>query len=179
VDASLVAVLPAAPPSVSKAGAPPPGRSGHDEPSSSSPDAQRIGESFEDAGAWSSQADVEEASEPRLAPRVRSKDLSSGGRVVQLSVSAAFVELLRKLEAFDALVAAGKYQKAALVADDLTDAISRFDPRVYFPDLFATFGKGLAENIEILGEHWGERESLGWKALEQFYRVDIKRFVDG
>jgi hypothetical protein len=117
--------------------------------------------------------------EPPRAPRPRARDLAASGSVVSLAVAPAFVELVRKLEAFESLIAQGKHQKAALVADDLTEMISRFDPRVYFPDLFSSFGKSLAENIEILGEHWESRESLSWKALEQFYRVDLKRFVDG
>lgn len=175
VDKCLVAIVPPPPsaPAVDDTEEEP---KGDDEP-----------RSFQERGAfdaqdedapWSSQPASVAAPQPRTAPRLRAKDLGNGTRVVQLAVSPAFVDLVRKLEAFEALVARGKYQKAALVADDLTEAISRFDPRTYFPDLFAPFGKSLAENIDVLGAHWEERESLGWKALEQFYRVDLKRFVD-
>ena len=89
--------------------------------------------------------------EEARAPRLRAQHLAASGNVVSLAVAPPFVDLVRKLEAFESLIAQGKYQKAALVADDLTDAIARFDPRVYFPEVFASFGKCLSENIEILG----------------------------
>lgn len=106
-------------------------------------------------------------------------DAPMGGDRVELAVSHAFLELTRKLEAFDQLVKAGKHQKAALVADDITALITNFDPRNYFPELFAGFGKNLAENIEVLADYWDQRDTIGWKALEQFYRVDLQRFIDG
>ena len=182
VDKCLMAIVPPPPPP------PPPARSEAASPSFDAPEEPEVatgpasfgGRDFDaddEAGPWSAQP-ASVAAPASRAPRLRTKDLANGGQVVQLAVSPAFVDLVRKLEAFEALVERGKYQKAALVADDLTETISRFDPRTYFPELFASFGKSLAENIEVLGEHWEERESLGWKALEQFYRVDLKRFVD-
>lgn len=106
-------------------------------------------------------------------------DAPMGGDRVELAVSHAFLELLRKLDAFEQLVKAGKHQKAALVADDITALITNFDPRNYFPELFAGFGKNLAENIEVLADYWDQRDTIGWKALEQYYRVDLQRFIDG
>ncbi len=104
--------------------------------------------------------------------------LQPGTQHMELPVSHAFIELLQKLKAFETLVARKKFQKAALVADDLTDLVSKFDPRSYFPDLFSDFGKNLAEHIEVLAENWDRRDSVAWKALEQYYRVDLQRFVD-
>ena len=106
-------------------------------------------------------------------------EMPMGGDRVELAVSHAFLDLLRKLEAFERLVKAGKHQKAALVADDITALITNFDPRNYFPELFADFGKNLAENIEVLADYWDQRDTIGWKALEQYYRVDLERFIDG
>ncbi len=113
-----------------------------------------------------------------VEPRSRA-EVKSGSNRVEVVVSPAFFELQLKLRAFEKLVAKSKFQKAALVADDLTGLVSNFDPRTYFPDLFAQFGKDLAENIDALASHWEERDSLAWKALEQYYRVDLQRFVDG
>ena len=106
-------------------------------------------------------------------------DIRAGSDRVEIVVSPAFLELLRKLQAFETLVAKQKFQRAALVADDVTGIVSNFDPRTYFPELFSQFGKDLAENIDVLATHWEARDSLSWKALEQYYRVDLARFVDG
>lgn len=116
---------------------------------------------------------------PHEAASRQRGDTPMGGDRVELAVSHAFLELVRKLEAFERLVKAGKHQKAALVADDITALITNFDPRGYFPELFAEFGKNLAENIEVLADYWDQRDTIGWKALEQYYRVDLQRFVDG
>ena len=113
-----------------------------------------------------------------IEPRSRS-EVSAGTQRLDLKVSPAFVELCHKLQAFESLIEKRKFLKAALVADDLTSVVSNFDPRTYFPDLFADFGKLLAENVEVLAEHWTQRDTLSWKALEQYYRVDLQRFVDG
>ncbi len=86
--------------------------------------------------------------------------------------------LLKKLEAFDRLISEGKYPSAALVADDINNIIANFDPKIYFPKLFARFSLLLAANInELLGfqEHKGTAE---WQALEELYKVDLDSFVN-
>ena len=35
----------------------------------------------------------------------------------------------------------------------------------------------MSKNINTLAGHWGDRESAAWKALGQFYKVDLKGFV--
>lgn len=100
-------------------------------------------------------------------------------REVPLVVSYRFVELTRKLSAFEALIQKRQFRKAALVADDLQQLVENFDPRAYFPEVFAGFSALLSENIGQLAEHWDERESIAWKALGQFYQTDLDRFVKG
>ena len=100
-------------------------------------------------------------------------------REVALVASYRFLELTRKLRAFEALVHKRQFRRAALVADDLQQLIENFDPRSYFPEVFATFSALLSENVEPLSEHWNERESIAWKALGQFYQTDLDRFVQG
>ena len=99
------------------------------------------------------------------------------GRVT-LAVSHEFAELCRKLKAFETLVEKGRHDKAALVAADLQQLIAQFDPRAYFPELFSTFAALFSEHIETLSHHFEQRESPAWGALDQFYRVDLKAFVE-
>ncbi|MFT3765632.1 MAG: type VI secretion system protein IglI family protein [Minicystis sp.] len=111
------------------------------------------------------------------APAGDSPDVAR--REISLVVSHRFLELTRKLRAFEALVQKRQFRKAALVADDLQHLIENFDPRSYFPEVFADFSAQLSENIGPLAEHWEERESIAWKALGQFYQTDLERFVKG
>jgi hypothetical protein len=96
---------------------------------------------------------------------------------VELAVSHRFIELGRKLRAFEVLIEKKEFEKAALVADDLMHVVEHFDPREYFPELFARFGALFSKNIGQLAGHWEERSSPSWKALHQFYRVDLKGFI--
>ena len=88
-----------------------------------------------------------------------------------------FLELQSKLRAFELLVEQGNHERAAVVADDLLQLIEHFDPRTYFPELFVQFSALFSTNIGLLEQHWERRESMAWKALDQFYRVDLKKFV--
>jgi hypothetical protein len=121
--------------------------------------------------------DLKTASEP--APERRSAQLSSFGSndSIELQVSPQFIELCRKLQAFEKLIEKRSFEKAALVGDDVMTLIESFDPRKYFPDLFASFGALLSANIGSIAPHWDRRGSLEWKTLQQFYQVDIRKFV--
>jgi hypothetical protein len=100
-------------------------------------------------------------------------------RRVELVASQHFVELVGKLKAFEVLVEKGEHEKAALVADDVLATLDSFDPRDYFPELFSRFSSLVSTNIETLSGHWGNKDSVAWKALGQFYKVDLKGFVGG
>ena len=52
-----------------------------------------------------------------------------------------------------------------------------FDPRKYFPELFASFSALLSSNVSAMAPYWDRRQSLEWKTLQQFYQVDLKKFV--
>jgi hypothetical protein len=104
------------------------------------------------------------------------KTVLRAGRV-DIGVSAAYFDLVDKLEAFRVLVEKKDLQKASVVADDLMHLIESFDPRTFFPELFADFSEKLSGQIDELSPYWADRESLGWKAMVQFYRVDLRRFV--
>lgn len=98
---------------------------------------------------------------------------------VELSASHHFIELRRKIVAFEALVEKRDFTRAAVLADELQRLIEQFDPLAYFPDLFAGFNALLSEHIAPIAASWEDRESPAWKALAQLCRVDLEGFVSG
>jgi len=112
---------------------------------------------------------------------------ASAGTIAAASVGgdAAYTEgsyhlqvLLRKLEAFDRLIAKGKMPLAALVANDINDTIAHFDPKVYFPRLFSRFALLFALHIGELASFEEAKKSVAWKALSELYKVDLNAFVE-
>jgi hypothetical protein len=97
---------------------------------------------------------------------------------VSIAVSHEFLELCRRLKAFEVLVQKGRHDKAAIVAADLQRTIGDFDPRKYFPEMFAEFAALFSKDVEVLSRHFEQRDSAAWNALDQFYRVDLKAFVE-
>lgn len=95
---------------------------------------------------------------------------------IVLPVTTALRELLDKLEAFDALLREGDALRAAIIADDVQKQIDHFDPRRFFPALFAAhiarrvaFRAALSEARQQGADEWSE--------LEQLYRVDLHAFA--
>ena len=86
--------------------------------------------------------------------------------------------LRQKLAAFQELVDRGDLGRAAIVARDLERVIEHFDPRVYLPRLFAPYFKRLASSGEALTPFWEGEGSVGWRALEQLYQVDLEAFLE-
>lgn len=86
--------------------------------------------------------------------------------------------LMRKMEAFERLIADEKYPRAALVADDINEIIASFDPRLYFPKLFSRYAYLKAANFQELYAFEEQKETAEWQALKEFYRVDMERFVE-
>ena len=86
--------------------------------------------------------------------------------------------LMDKMAAFERLLDEEKYPRAALVADDINEALAGFDPRLYFPKLFARFSFLQAVHIQDLIAFQDQKETLEWQALKDFYKVDLDGFVD-
>lgn len=101
------------------------------------------------------------------------------GQTVQIRGSAKFIELCNKLRAFELLVEKRDFRRAAMVSNDILAALASFDPRVYFPELFATFGAMLSAHVASIKPHWDLKDTVEWKMLEQFYRVDLENFTTG
>jgi hypothetical protein len=101
---------------------------------------------------------------------------SSEGAVL-LKASPQFFQLQNKLAAFEILIQKGQFEKAAVVSNDLMELIKNFDPRQYFPELFAGFFGELNKSIQQVRPHLENRDPLTWDTLEQFYQVDLDGFV--
>lgn len=106
-------------------------------------------------------------------------ELDRGAGVVQMAVSHTFMDLARKLRAFERLIERGRYDRAALVADDVDRELNGFDPRVYFPRFFANYSQLVHRHIAQLAPHWADDdENPHRRALKQLYRVDLEGFVE-
>lgn len=86
--------------------------------------------------------------------------------------------LMRKLDAFDRLVEADKLALAAIVADDINNSISNFDPKLYFPGLFTRFYVQFAKNLNSLISYVQFKNSAAWATLQELYKVDIESFIE-
>lgn len=84
--------------------------------------------------------------------------------------------LHRKLDAFKSLVEQNKYEQASLVAFDIDNIIENFDPRRYFPEIFAEFSLLYSMNIKEILASKNYVASEEWKSLQALYEVDIDRF---
>lgn len=128
---------------------------------------------------------VEEEEEAEEAPAASTRMSSAGAVQFQGDPTGASVEgsyhlqvLMRKLAAFTRLIEEEKYSRAALVADDINGIINNFDPRVYFPKLFASYLSLLVLNIEELTAYDESKESPEWQALREYYKVDLDGFMN-
>jgi hypothetical protein len=92
--------------------------------------------------------------------------------------SEALRELRRKLAAFERLVDAGKLPQARIVADDLQATIEHFDPRLFFPELFKGFLRRMVTRAGDLAAVEEQRDAPQWKALADYYRVDLEGFLE-
>lgn len=120
----------------------------------------------------------EQAPDAPAAEAPRHPEVKGAEQTAQVQGSTKLVELLRKLEAFERLVGRRSFEKAALVSDDVLGLIENFDPREYFPDLFSEFGALLSSHVEEITPHWEHKDSVRWRMLEQFYKVDLGRFEE-
>jgi len=86
--------------------------------------------------------------------------------------------LIDKLAMFEHLVQADKLNLAALVADDINAILTNFDPKVYFPQIFAKFSMLFALNIDELTIKKEQKKSIQWLALKELYKVDLNSFAN-
>lgn len=119
-------------------------------------------------------ADGQPDERPARSPQPQ--EAGDGGVVVEGSIYLRL--LLRKIEAFARLLELEKFPRAALVADDINETLSNFDPLLYFPRVFADYARLLAVHIGDLAEFEDAKETRDWQALRAFYLADLESFVE-
>ena len=85
--------------------------------------------------------------------------------------------LLKKLAAFERLIEENQFPKAALIAEDINQTVSNFDPKLYFPKVFETFIRLQALNFEELSTFAYQRDEQHWQIMQDWLKVDIDSFV--
>jgi len=85
--------------------------------------------------------------------------------------------LLKKLAAFERLIEEEKFPRAALMAEDINQTVSNFDPKLYFPKVFETFVRLQALNFEQLATYTYQRDEQHWQIMQDWLKVDIDSFV--
>jgi hypothetical protein len=122
-------------------------------------------------------APSDEVSEEDSAPAEDEPPRVSASAGPTIPVSPALADLMRKLAAFDALLARQDFVRASVVAADVLALLERFDPRVYLPLVFSRFFSGLSRHAEEVETLLQNTESLSFRALDQLYRVDLDAFL--
>ena len=85
--------------------------------------------------------------------------------------------LMKKMKAFERLIEKEQFSKAAVVADDINDIITHFDPRIYFPKMFSKYSLLMALNIGELTAFEEYKGSAQWQTMQDLYKVDLDSFV--
>ncbi len=98
-----------------------------------------------------------------------------GGQAVEASPE--WAGLLHRLHAFEELLQAGEYMKAAVLASDIQAAIASFDPVRYFPTLFSGFLAAFSNHMRPLETCLKESGSVQFKVLQKLYQVSPEEFV--
>lgn len=117
---------------------------------------------------------IDEEENKGITPR---SSFAEAGDGVSVEGSYHLQLLLRKIAAFEQLINLKQFDRAALVAEDIKDIIANFDPKIYFPKIFARFSLLLALNIGELVAFEEYKGSPGWQSLQELYKVDLDSFV--
>jgi hypothetical protein len=125
--------------------------------------------------------DDRETSEASLRqPRGRMQSPAGGPlRIGDESIDASpeWTGLVSRLQAFEQLLQAGEYMKAAVLASDIQAAITSFDPVRYFPSLFAGYLAAFSTHMRPLETCLKESGSVQFKVLQKLYQVSPEEFL--
>ncbi|MFU8788588.1 MAG: type VI secretion system protein IglI family protein [Methylobacter sp.] len=86
--------------------------------------------------------------------------------------------LLEKLAAFERLLQEEKFPQAAVVAVDINETLSNFDPKIYFPKIFESFVRLQALNFEELSVYAENQDSPQWQVMQDWLKVDVNSFIN-
>jgi hypothetical protein len=118
---------------------------------------------------------AEEEAAPEEGARPRPAAAPTDGFVVEGSIH--LQELGRKLAAFEQLVKRKEFARASVVYQDVTTIVDHFDPRVFIPKMFGSFYALSMRHLDELLPDLEKKETPGWKAMDQLYRVDVETFT--
>ncbi len=127
---------------------------------------------------WDEEEQQLEVAEETVPQKEAAKTLNDNFTIEGIEGSYHMKLLMRKLDAFDRLVEADKLALAAIVADDINNSISNFDPKLYFPGLFTRFYVQFAKNLNSLISYVQFKNSAAWATLQELYKVDIESFIE-
>src|SRR5439155_19230419 len=85
--------------------------------------------------------------------------------------------LMKKIDAFAALVEQGKLAPARIIAEDLGAIVAHFDPLLYFPKMFSRYARLMAVHSAALSQIELDPDAPPWKALRALYQVDLDEFL--
>jgi hypothetical protein len=124
----------------------------------------------------------EETGEPEQAPEAAAENTAAAPTVPVAQMPAGqgsfhLAQLHKKIAAFQSLIEKEKFEQASLVAFDIDQIIENFDPRLYFPEIFAEFSLQYSMNIKEILSSKKYVKSAEWQALKELYKVDIDRFA--
>jgi hypothetical protein len=85
--------------------------------------------------------------------------------------------LIKKLTAFENLINERELSKATLIWNDINQTLLAFDPKLYLPNVFETFVRLQAMNIDELSVHMEQRDSIEWHMMEEWFKVDFDAFI--
>ncbi len=130
--------------------------------------------------SWDETEEEDEQLEDESAEELEQETEPASFNVAELASEGSYALnlLLKKLDAFEQLIADGKYSSAALIADDVNSMLSNFDPKLYFPRLFTRFSLLFACHINELTAYQASRDTVQWQALQELYKVDLESFVN-
>ncbi len=114
---------------------------------------------------------------PAAQPRSQAPSATEPSSV-ELLAAAPFLDLCQRLAAFEELVRSEQLEKAAVVAADIEERIAQFDPRIHFPGLFATFVALQSKHVTSFTRYAETTPQHVWRALRQFYLVDLRGFTE-
>ena len=61
---------------------------------------------------------------------------------------------------------------------DVQEIMANFDPSVYFPELFSDYKLQMAQHISDLMTYASSQDTPEWRAMEEYYKVDLDGFLN-
>lgn len=123
--------------------------------------------------------------EPEIITDIKAPEKTSVAPVAPLTAHDLNIEvsypmelLLKKLAAFERLLQEKKIFQAALVADNINQTLTSFDPLLYFPKTFEIFVRLQVRNFEELSAYENHRGSPQWQVMQDWLKTDIESFIN-